>query len=250
MYCPYHRSVEDWFQDFQRGSSVASECPCIVLSKEDSDAAFLGNTPQASPTAYAPDADIALYLNLNEHLLDANSSSIHPNLAINPLAAPIAHQAIGTQYAPEGADPANTTNALQHHTYGGLLASTPPFAQAPAITVGGAAETVCFFGGPCDHLTLDMLPIQSKISVIQKHLKEHHEPTSGFTKDRCGNVICEWKDAAGPCAKAVGDGLQLAKHVATVHLKLFQIKCGGCGQMFSRKDSLDRHLLMGRCFHV
>ena len=110
----------------------------------------------------------------------------------------------------------------------------------------GAANIVCFFGGPCLHLTASMLT--GKASAIQKHLVDCHSAQLG--QYGVGGVLsrCLWEDGSGhPCLKDVYGVSQLAKHIATVHLKLLEVTCNECGGTFSRKDSLNRHRAGGRC---
>ncbi|KAH9910213.1 uncharacterized protein B0H18DRAFT_986909 [Fomitopsis serialis] len=90
-----------------------------------------------------------------------------------------------------------------------------------------------------------------KVAGVRRHLEAFHE----FTRDRADNLVCDWVDASkdkdgpgtGRCGKDVKDEFQLAKHVATVHLRLLQVQCEGCGEWFSRRDSLERHKNEGRC---
>ena len=96
------------------------------------------------------------------------------------------------------------------------------------------------------HLTAPMLT--GKVSAIQKHLLEYHP--AQMRQDSIGGVLsrCLWEDEAGrPCLKDVHGVPQLAKHIATVHLKILEVMCSECGCTFSRKDSLNRHKAGRRC---
>lgn len=111
-----------------------------------------------------------------------------------------------------------------------------------------AGDVICFFGGPCHRLTEPML--QRKVYAVQRHLEEHHGLIAQLSGSAVGcSFRCDWNDAGSGsrCSKEVCSIFQLAKHISTVHLKLFQVFCGGCGIHFSRQDSLDRHLAGGRC---
>ncbi|KAH9910214.1 uncharacterized protein B0H18DRAFT_1071729 [Fomitopsis serialis] len=64
-----------------------------------------------------------------------------------------------------------------------------------------------------------------------------------------GKLVCDWVDEGKNKDGSPTDrcGKDVKDHVATVHLQLFQVQCEGCGDWFSRRDSLERHKNEGRC---
>ncbi|KAH9932196.1 uncharacterized protein B0H18DRAFT_1115890 [Fomitopsis serialis] len=120
-----------------------------------------------------------------------------------------------------------------------------------ASTVAGgviaAIPVICRFGaGPFCFLDPDAL--LRKTSGVESHLLEYHRhgPTPVLVTD-CGKFACQWDDENGHCSRKVRTLKQLAKHIATVHLRLFNIRCEGCDEVFSRPDALKRHKEKGRC---
>ncbi|KZT68347.1 hypothetical protein DAEQUDRAFT_738750 [Daedalea quercina L-15889] len=103
----------------------------------------------------------------------------------------------------------------------------------------------CFFDGPCYVLSPDKVLTPAD---VRRHLLECHRPASGFAKDDVDKKLrCLWHNKGGPCMTTVKDEVQLVKHVATHHFKLFEISCSSCGGKFSRKDSLKRHNAEVQC---
>jgi len=128
----------------------------------------------------------------------------------------------------------------------------PTHAHVDQVSTGAGSAVavmpiyICFFNGLCSYLDSDTLLLK-KTSCVESHLEGYHWATSALWKDRYGKFICQWNDGHGQCGKDVSDRRQMAKHIATVHLELFKIRCGGCEKDFSRLDSLRRHEREGRC---
>lgn len=129
--------------------------------------------------------------------------------------------------------------------------SGSPHAHNSAVyqSEGTATAVPCFFGGPSASCSgYIYLETCKKVADVQLHLKEFHAPFAGSATDTNGRVACQWySNNHNPCTTTLGSPYQLAKHIATVHLKLFKIQCDRCGEDFVRKDSLHRHKVEGRC---
>ncbi|TFY67167.1 hypothetical protein EVJ58_g1805 [Rhodofomes roseus] len=124
------------------------------------------------------------------------------------------------QYPPIEAYYANATDECHQPTYGCPLAVQGPTVTRDAVQ-RNAVDTICFFGGPCAHLTPDSL--RASIPAVRKHLEEYHDPASVLARGSTGKVKCQWDDGGGRCGQPISN---LVKHVATLHLKLFQVRAG------------------------
>jgi len=95
-----------------------------------------------------------------------------------------------------------------------------------------------YSGGTCAGLTEDEL--SRGVPGVRQHLWQHHR--NHFAHDRHGKNICQWRTGTREvCAMAISDLDNLARHMASVHLKLTTQKCPRCGSQFSRMDALLRH---------
>lgn len=278
MSCPIHHSYEEWEYDSIYNLAIAIDCPCSLL---------LLNTHVApsSTTAYTDsvpggDADDAIYTNTAGYVPGA-PVTIDPHFLSGLPAeqsAPYMIQNANTQYAPAQTYPTHSTDVYEQPSFSYPFAMTPhvtqnvnvqhspaetyrdvyeqaPFGDpsaateppVPHVAADTAAPIICFFGGPCPHLAPDTL--LQKVTGVKRHLEAFHQ----LPRDRADNLVCDWavadKDGRGTdrCGKDVKDVIQLAKHVATVHLQLLKVRCEDCGELFSRRDSLDRHKKEGRC---
>ncbi|PCH45048.1 hypothetical protein WOLCODRAFT_55645, partial [Wolfiporia cocos MD-104 SS10] len=94
----------------------------------------------------------------------------------------------------------------------------------------------CCWGGLCATPLYDQ-----SVGAIARHLREYHVqelsmPWMGRTRG-----CCQWSSGGMLC------GMEMyldnfAKHVATVHFKSTALTCPHCDKIFSRTDSLDRHI--------
>ncbi|EPS94239.1 hypothetical protein FOMPIDRAFT_1134756, partial [Fomitopsis schrenkii] len=75
---------------------------------------------------------------------------------------------------------------------------------------------------------------------VRQHLWQYHQ--SHLVRDAHGKYVCQWLTSTGhACAMTISDLDNLARHMASVHLKLTAQKCPTCGSHFSRTDALLRH---------
>lgn len=125
---------------------------------------------------------------------------------------------------------------------GQILPDTSQAAYFPVGDEAAAAVVRCCYGTPCTHLT--EYDIGQKIRGVREHLQNHHQHHL-VTEQRSGRtrLICQWvMDGTGrACDQDVSNLYQLAKHVCTTHLKLFEVHCPDCDKSFSQRWSLTRH---------
>lgn len=145
-------------------------------------------------------------------------------------------------------------------TRGTRRSDTPTFSCSDADVVASSSSTEahqpnpnsddthyfrlpCFFGGRCQHAP--RRDVRQKTKSVREHLERFHLPIS---RDKSGRLQCEWRDDKTSHCEATFKGLPaLAKHVATVHYRLFAVNCPTCRKGFSRKDPFVRHVKEGRC---
>ncbi|KZT10302.1 uncharacterized protein LAESUDRAFT_419855 [Laetiporus sulphureus 93-53] len=92
----------------------------------------------------------------------------------------------------------------------------------------------CKWGGNCDIELDDLTP-----TGINRHLKDHHYYPSEWDA-RCRGA-CQWQGS--PCS-SVPDMYysSFGKHIAAVHLGSTARTCPHCNAIFSRADTLSRHV--------
>ncbi|KAH9829082.1 uncharacterized protein C8Q71DRAFT_791632 [Rhodofomes roseus] len=107
-----------------------------------------------------------------------------------------------------------------------------------------ATTPCCYSEGECASLTEDDL--SRGVPGVRQHLWKYHQ--RHFVRDRHGKYLCQWRTGPGRevCAMAISDLDNLARHMASVHLRLTTQKCPRCGSQFSRTDALLRHCK--RCY--
>ncbi|KZT64297.1 hypothetical protein DAEQUDRAFT_41481 [Daedalea quercina L-15889] len=127
-------------------------------------------------------------------------------------------------------------SAVSHATeYCGQAA--PP-SLAPLATPPGPATPCSYASGACAGLTDDEL--SRGVPGVRQHLWLHHR--NHCLRDQQGKYRCQWQTRTREfCSKAISDFDNLARHIASVHLKLTTQKCQKCGGEFARTDALLRH---------
>ncbi|EED82633.1 predicted protein [Postia placenta Mad-698-R] len=115
---------------------------------------------------------------------------------------------------------------------------TPDPPSFPAASTANIMQgNMCSWNGTCGH-NISILPPGP--GLIMQHLRERHSENLPLaTGDRRD---CRWCMADGSlCGKQI-ISRDFGKHIATVHLKSSAKICARCSRIFSRGDSLRRHL--------
>lgn len=107
---------------------------------------------------------------------------------------------------------------------------------------GGPASTcaaaLChYLGGECVGLMEE--DISRGVPGIRQHLWQYHR--THFLFDSHGKYVCRWHSGTMACHMGISDLDNLARHIASVHLKLTVQRCSRCNSQFSRQDALLRH---------
>ncbi|KAI0733027.1 hypothetical protein C8Q72DRAFT_894875, partial [Fomitopsis betulina] len=124
---------------------------------------------------------------------------------------------------------------------GDILTETP----SPSSRGTARHETQCPQGGALCHysggecvglMEEDML---RGVPGIRQHLWQYHRAHLLF--DNHGKYVCRWRAGTTACCMGISDLDNLARHIASVHLKLTVQQCSRCKSRFSRMDALLRH---------
>ena len=132
------------------------------------------------------------------------------------------------------------SSGMQHitasHAQGGTSALGLPQAQ---LATSSVPVTPCRHqGGICSGLTGE--DISRGVPGVRQHLWQYHR--NHLARDIQGKYVCQWLTSTSHvCGMAIADLDNLARHMASVHLKLTAQKCPTCGSQFSRTDALLRH---------
>ena len=123
------------------------------------------------------------------------------------------------------------------HAQGGFGAG-PPQAQSNPPSLTTNSIPCRHIGGVCSGFTEE--DISRGVPGVRQHLWQFHR--NNLLRDAHGKYVCQWLTSTGhTCAMAISDLDNLARHMASVHLKLTVQKCPTCGSQFSRADALLRH---------
>ncbi|CCL99665.1 uncharacterized protein FIBRA_01686 [Fibroporia radiculosa] len=147
----------------------------------------------------------------------------------------------------------NTTEMLDrgmltgtyNHGHSGICGSSPPGCAVdvlePARRLQSSqsqgervlATKICEWAG-CNARLDD-----ASASSVRRHFEEHHAAdyrANNEDRDARQQLVCRW----GQCKRKVKRG-SFMKHIRTVHLRMTEVVCKGCGRVLVRQDALARH---------